>query len=294
MKELRLLRTIAACLVLAMLIPAMAFPAQAAEPLGIEVQLSPENPAIGDTVTMTVSLTGYTADTADDDLILDAQVDVTGVNPNVLTVKSCDTLIDVSNALANKAIYKESQQLIRLVYLEMKNTLPAPHEGLLEVRFQINPNLTGSGSITLPIATVIDTQTAALRLNTSCTINYTDPTPSVTSVDISWGALNYTYNEGIWNAAQHKYVGAGWTDGNSGYVKVKNTGNTDVTAEFIYQTERPEITGSFADGYNTPMTGQIPVAQAKTVTAFLNLTGKPAESLDNQKIGQVTVTIGGE
>lgn len=287
------LKTIAAFLILTMLLSVLPVTAHAAEPLGFDVTLSNDNPAIGEEVTVVVSLTGYTADVADEDLLRAVQVDITGVDEEILEVVSYETMIQKEGALSNTPSYNKTAKRVRLMYVEMTDTLPPPCEDLLKVVFRIHPNLTESGSITLPVTAKLATVSQNITLTGECTINYVDNTAPVVSVDISWGSLNYTYNAGIWNSKTHNYVGAGWTDGGSGYVRVKNTGNIDLTAAFDYQTERTDITGSFVSGAS-PVTEPVLVEKGLSKTVSLRLQGKPTENLDSAVIGTVTVTIGGE
>ena len=79
--------------------------------------------------------------------------------------------------------------------------------------------------------------------------------PQVTSVEITWGNLSYTYDEGTWNASTHTYEGGGWTAADNGNsVTVQNTGTLDVTASYTYNPVVTGITGSFTDGEGNPVT----------------------------------------
>ena len=120
-----------------------------------------------------------------------------------------------------------------------------------------------------------------------------EPGSDIVSVDIEWGAMNYTYMDGTWNTSTHSYDGGGWSDGDSGYVKVVNSGTVDATAGFTFASDREEISGSFTDG-TTAITDPVDVAVGQSQTAFLLLSGKPTEELSQAKIGTVTVRIGGE
>ena len=58
----------------------------------------------------------------------------------------------------------------------------------------------------------------------------------IVSVDITWGAMAFTYSDGTWNTESHEWEGTGWipdqTNGNA--VTVKNIGTVIVNAEVSY------------------------------------------------------------
>ena len=113
----------------------------------------------------------------------------------------------------------------------------------------------------------------------------------VVSVDITWGAMDFTYSDGTWNAATHQYDGAGWTAAEGGNaVTVKNSGAVNVSATLSYTPTAAytAITGSFG----SDVTAAIAINEEKKW--LLSLSGKPAEAMSNIKLGTVTVTIGGE
>ena len=283
-------KIIAVVLVFVMLSSVFAVPAYAADEVGFEVEISPTDVSVGEQVTVVVSLTNYTSEA---DAIRGLQVDITAVDTGVLSVVEYTSLISDPTAISNTASYNTANKRVRLAYVQMTGTLPAPCEDVFKVVFQVNSELAESGSITLPVTVKMQTVSKQITLTSDCVINYSTGSTSVTSVDIIWGALEYTYTDGIWNTKTHSYEGAGWTDNESGYVTVKNNGTTDTTAEFIYSTERTDITGSFTDGTNA-VTEAVNIETGNEKTLYLKLNGKPAETLSNTTIGTVTVRIGGE
>lgn len=119
--------------------------------------------------------------------------------------------------------------------------------------------------------------------------------PQVTSVEITWGNLSYTYDEGTWNASTHTYEGGGWTAADNGNsVTVQNTGTLDVTASYTYNPVVTGITGSFTDGEGNPVTAPATLKPTDISAVILALTGEPKEDMQNATLGTVTVTIGGE
>ena len=105
------------------------------------------------------------------------------------------------------------------------------------------------------------------------------PPAAVTSAEISWGSMSFTYTDEAakWSAD---------TSEGAGTVTVKNTGDNDFTAAAVYtpETDYAEITGSLGDAKT--------LAAAESGTFTLTLTGKPNKAIPaGTKIGSVTITI---
>lgn len=279
-----------------LLLPNMAVISFAAENAGIAVRVFPETVKAGEEVTVTVSLTDYNMDAVP---IRGIQIDVTDVDESILTVvdNGYVSLIEDNAVAANTAVYQQKNHLLRLIYAKIEGTLQQPYEDVFQMKFMINPELTEAGSITLPLTVLMVTTEENLTINDEITIAYVpsgeDPDPDIVNVDIEWGGMNYTYSDGIWNAATHSYDNSGWSDDGSGYIKVVNSGTVDTTAAFAFVPDREEISGSFTDGTNV-ITDPVDIPAGQSQMAYLLLSGKPAEELDNAKIGTVTVRIGGE
>lgn len=110
---------------------------------------------------------------------------------------------------------------------------------------------------------------------------------------ITWGALDYTYSDGIWNPETYLYEGEGWSDNNTGFVTVQNEGNLPTTAQVGFTSNFSEITGSFyADG--SLVQDSIYLGPGKSQTANLVLEGKPGETFQQETLGTVTIQIGEE
>lgn len=277
-------------LVLALIFQLISFPIIASDTVDFNIIASPELTTIGKQVTLTVSLKGYTSEA---DAIRGLQVDIDDVDTDVLKVIEYSSLIEDSSAISNTASYNEANRRLRLVYVQISNTLPAPCEKIFKVVLQINPNLTEDGSITLPVTLKMQTVTDRITLNSECVINYTKESTPVTSVDLTWGALNYTYSGETWNPETHSFEGGKWSDNGSGFVTVQNTGETDITADFSYQTARTDISGEFSNG-DSVIVDPITISPNQTCKAYLLLSGKPNEELIESKIGKVVVSLGGD
>ena len=288
------IKNTALVLVMALILPLIAITANAADAYGFAVKVSPQAVRPGGQAEVTVALTGYTAEAAAADGIRGLQVDITGIDTTKLTVVEKSTLIvDNSGPMSNTASYNASNKRVRLAYIHRSGSLPAPCEDVLKVVFQLDSALTGTGSITLPVTVKIQTFSRQITQTGEIIINYSDEIVPVINVDITWGNMQFEYSDGTWNTRTYSYDNPGWTDNGTGYVTAVNTGEAAATVQFVYNTDRTDISGSFTDG-TSAIDEKVTINAGAQTTANLVLSGKPSEILDNTTIGTVTVTIGGE
>ena len=109
----------------------------------------------------------------------------------------------------------------------------------------------------------------------------------IISVSISWGALEFTYDDTL---DENTGEELGWTDDGTGWVKVENTGNTAVTVTYTYETRRTDIAGYFSDGTD-PVAAPVAIQPQQTKQIWLILENKPTEVLQNTPIGTVKLTV---
>ena len=250
--------------ILAAVLTAMPQTVRAGDEYGFEILVEPSPAPIGGEVTLTVRLTDYDETKAG---IRGFQIDIYNVG-NTLQNSQCTTLVtDNDSVLSNYTSYQPGRDLVRHLYMKWTGTMDRSQKDLLQVVVPIDETLTEAGSVTLPFRLLI--QTDAKEDN------------------------QYVYTDGIWNPAEHRYEGGGWTDNGSGCVTVKNTGDAAVETSFTYTTERADISGSFTAA-DDPVTGPVTVAGGEEQTVHLILDGAPSESLEEQTvIGNVSVTLGG-
>lgn len=112
---------------------------------------------------------------------------------------------------------------------------------------------------------------------------------SIISVTITWGEMAFTCTDGTWDPKTHNYIGGGWkpnsTDGNK--VTAKNEGTETVKVTFSYTS-----TDSIVRGVLSGTTAATLPADG-SASAWLHLWGTPDKELNNEKIGTVTVKLGG-
>ncbi len=125
-------------------------------------------------------------------------------------------------------------------------------------------------------------------------------TPTVYSVDVNWGAMEFTYTESgamTWNPATHTYTDSTegtWTaTGNT--VTVNNHSNAAVAVSFSFAALEAynTVAGSFDIAAETLEAGvEGAVDAADKVVATLTLTGELDETVtEYTKIGTITVKI---
>ena len=260
--------------------------------LGHTVTLSSDSVNVGEIVTVTISLTGYTAETEEN--IRGVQIDVTNVDSTILSVEDKQSLIVNPAAASNTASYSTANKRVRLLYSDYTNYLSKPWSDVFQIKFKIKETVTESGSITLPVTVKIQTASDQVTLKSNCVINYTAEPLTVFNVDITWGSLSYSYSDGTWNPSTHEYEGSGWTCAeNSNAVTVANNGDDSVQIGFTYtaKSDYREISGSFKDSGNNAVSS-FTLASGNSRTTYLALSGKPNGELSSTAVGQVTVNVG--
>lgn len=136
------------------------------------------------------------------------------------------------------------------------------------------------------------TEAFQLRYTNDAGSNWTDSgiylsyQADITSVDINWGSMSFTYSD-----EQVNGVDKGWICENETVdkVTVKNSGTVSVKAEVKFEKNSAienitKVTGAF-DSTSATLAGE----EEKIFT--LTLSGKPDSSLDGVTIGTITVTI---
>lgn len=136
-------------------------------------------------------------------------------------------------------------------------------------------------------------------INTNYSLyKYVHIVPSILSVNITWGDMDYTYTEGTWNTTSHSYNKGSWsnktTDGDK--ITVTNNSNVPVLASFAYNqdTKYTDFSGTImssrTDGTEFKLAQKVSVSN--NLYAYLVMDGRlPSSMIDPSTIGSVTVTI---
>lgn len=120
-----------------------------------------------------------------------------------------------------------------------------------------------------------------------------DSAAIVYSVDITWGEMSFTYNDGAWDPDTHKYDASWSPKGNT--VTVTNHSNTAVTAKLSYTAadNYTDIAGKFEKGeLNLATAVGTDISNAPHDSDTLTVSGAlSSETLADTVIGTVTVTL---
>ena len=172
--------------------------------------------------------------------------------------------------------------------------MPAPTRDVMTFVLQVDPNVAQGGTVTLPVTAKLQMVSGLqTTLRTDCQVTYDAQAEGYVSVTITWGALDYTYSDGVWNPDTYLYEGEGWSDNNTGFVTVENEGNLPTTAQVMFTSSLSEIAGSFyVDG--SLLQEPIYLGLGESRTANLVLEGKPGQTFQQTTLGTVTIQIGEE
>lgn len=129
-------------------------------------------------------------------------------------------------------------------------------------------------------------------------------------VNITWGAMQFTYNFGTWDPQNHVWDGRGWTclnaeDEAENYITVTNQGGVDITASFEFSvdeanTDLAGLTHSFKQGEDTITSLDVAMANGTTYpseTVYFELAGDLPEGALSEdaenptQLGTIKVTI---
>lgn len=289
-------------LLLALCLIAIALPLNvfAAEEITYSVKVSKTNPSVGEEFDIVIGLTNYNTIEPD---IRGIQIDVNNVDLNIFEVISFDSLINVGTAS-----HQPKKNLLRYAHLDLQGGyMDRSITDIVHFRLKIRDDLTENGSITLPVVLKIVPEYGYenVTLKDSITINYTtdkpdpgpDPDPDTVSVDVTWGSMEFVYDDGTWDKTSHKRSESGWkpVSETSNVITAENTGTTDVKLGFAYTAYDGYngLTGNFTDGDLKEIASpvELPANGTKQRYRFM-LSGKTENRwTDFVPVGKITVTI---
>lgn len=125
---------------------------------------------------------------------------------------------------------------------------------------------------------------SAIRVNKNTKLKAVWALADVVSVDISWGAMEFTYTDGEWNPETHSYEEGKWTaEGN--FVNVYSYGIDPVYVDVEY-SPKPGYVFDYSWNYT-----QDELTAYERAYFELTLSGKPEDYFEQTVIGIVTIKI---
>lgn len=289
-------RILSLLLALCLMVLALPMSAVAAESFTYKISATTTTPSVGSEFDVVISLTNYAKLESE---IRGLQIDVTNIDTSKLEVISHGTLIDDTTAASNKTSYQAAKNLVRYVYLHLSGSLDKSAADIMKFRLKVKEDLTEDGSITLPITIKIGTMDKQnITLNDSLTINYKKNSSDVVSVDVTWGSMEFTYDDGTWDNQSHKWTDSGWKPSavDSNLITVTNSGNTDVKMQLSYtpSSNYSELGGYFVDSANTPIESLTDLrADGTTQKYWFNISGTTETRWTDKyaTVGTITLTV---
>lgn len=255
-------------LAMLLLLPMLLLSASAEEALGFAAIPSAATVDVGETVEVTLSLTGYTAEVSAGDAIRGLQVDITNVTADLLEVVEYCSLIPEESVLSNTASFQRDKGLVRLLYANMDGTLPGPCDQVLKVVFRAKTKLGELGSIALPITVKIQTEARQITLTDSLVITCRE----ASGIRIEPGELHQLVagkNQQLtaYDTTTNKKVTASWylEEGDGDYASLSSSGS--LTAKTVTQAQTITVYARTSSGAEASKTIQI-LPKAANVTLF--------------------------
>ena len=287
-------RILSLLLAFCLIMPTFVRSVSATETFEYAIVPSATTPLIGGEFDVVISLTNYSSLVAE---IRALQINVT-VDTSVFEIVSHSTMINDDSAASDKTSFLSNKKQIRLVYAKMTGTMDKSISEVMKFRLKVKDDLVGDGSASLPITFKIGTLSENITLEDSLTINYKDAASSTVSVEVSWGSMEFVYNDGTWDKETHKWIDSGWKplSEDSNLVTVKNTGDTSINIEIIYTPldTYKELSGIFVDSSNNKINSLIYLeADGSEKQYWLKLLGTTANrwTEESATIGNVTLLI---
>lgn len=288
-------KIISLLLALCLISSVMTINVAAAETFTYKVTATTTTPTIGNEFEVVISLTNY-AELASE--IRGLQIDVKNIDSDVFEVVSHSSMLTDATAASNKTSYSSSSEYVRYVYLKLSGTMDKSVTDVMKFRLKVKDSLTEDGTITLPITLKIGTTSENITLTDSLTINYTLVPTNVVNVDVSWGSMEFIYDDGEWDTENHKWINDGWKPSSydCNLISVKNTGNTDVKMQLGYTAKGSEnnLNGKFTDGSGNEIKSTVQLAaDGEEQKYWFNLYGTTAQRWDDEflTLGTITLTL---
>lgn len=255
-------------LAMLLLLPMLLVSASAEEALGFAAIPSATTVDVGETVEVTLSLTGYTAEASAEDAIRGLQADITNVTADLLEVVEYSSLIAEEDVLSNTASFQPDKGLVRLLYADMDGTLPGPCDQVLKVVFRAKTKLGELGSITLPVTMKIQTQTRQITLTDALVITCRETSGiRIEPGDLHQLVAGKRQQLTAYDTTTDKKLTVSWYlgEGDGDYASLTSSGS--LTAKTVTQTQQITVYARASSGAEVSKTIQI-LPKAANVTIF--------------------------
>lgn len=140
----------------------------------------------------------------------------------------------------------------------------------------------GMSNITLqtpPIDSALYTTSKAVKVEQT-------GSPEYVVVDITWGSMEFTYTDKVWDPTTHSYSSFGWSTkkSNDNRVTIVNLGTTKISYSATVNITADGVSGTLSNP-----TGTMAIGYSQDL--YLALEGKPTAALAGVQIGTITVSI---
>lgn len=279
-------------LLLLILISNLSIKLSADTQIAFGVDISNNEPAKGEEVSITINLKNY-FDATDD--IRGLQVDIKEIDPDFLEVISHESLIVDDQAISNKTSENQNNHYLRYVFAKMSGILNKETVDVARFVLKIKNNAEINQIIELPVTYSVVTTTDKIVLNGTITLTVSEE-HAVRSINITWGEMQFEYDDGTWDSSQHVWKGAGWKSiNNSNTIKVENDGDLDAKIKLSYQADTgySDIQGTFTDSEKEYDGDWVDLNTEQILLYWFNLSGKTEERWDDfRKIGSISIELG--
>ena len=115
---------------------------------------------------------------------------------------------------------------------------------------------------------------------------------TVVSVEIVWGALEFTYRDGDWNPEAHAYENGGWVASQTAgdRITVENQGNVSVQVRLSYQSSYAAVSAEFMEN-GAAVAAPVSLGEGERKQMSVKLNGKPAGAMTRALLGTITIRI---
>lgn len=282
-------------LTLCLITSGMTITVHAAETFTYKISATTTNPSIGDEFEVTISLTNYAELTSE---IRALQIDVKNIDTDIFEVVSHSSLLTDATAASNKTSYSSSGNYVRYVYLNMSGTMEKNVTDIMKFRLRVKESLTQDGTITLPISLKIGTKSENIPLTDELSINYTLVPTNLVSVDVSWGSMEFIYDDGQWDSENHKWINSGWkpSGNDTNVISVTNNGNSDLKFNLTFSSTNTldSLNGVFVDESGNELKSAVQLsADGLEKKYWFNLYGTTEQRWNDsfQTLGTITIVL---